>query len=90
MCKAGIANIGGRQTFQGPVTVSIRDMTRCLRKGSTGQRSHPGAPHKESVEFSGRKGNKLKQAAENLRDALPIVLQIATGIVRTTLSSSAE
>ena len=35
-------------------------------------------PDKEAVEF---KGNKLKQAAENLRDAMPVVMQIATGIV---------
>ncbi len=37
-------------------------------------------PDKESVEF---KGNKLKQAAEHLRDVAPIVAQTAMGIVRT-------
>ena len=36
-------------------------------------------PDTESVEF---KGNKLKQATENIRDALPIVMPISTEIVR--------
>jgi ElaB/YqjD/DUF883 family membrane-anchored ribosome-binding protein len=114
--QGGIVNVGGDQSFQGPVTVTIRDMAQTIGSSPNADEAakaelnrlveqlrealqHVPAdqeaeaktvarrteeliseatqerPDKESVEF---KGNKLKQAAEAIRDTLRIVMTITT------------
>jgi flagellar motility protein MotE (MotC chaperone) len=114
-----IVGLGGQQTFQGPVTVWLRDMKQAIQDNRNADEDAKAEllqlmdqlretlkrvpaekeveakqvalraeelvsevtqerPDKETVDF---KGSKLKQAAENLREVMPIVTQIALGIV---------